>query len=434
MIWRQHYLKRLSGDLDRWSQRGLVDPAKIPAILKDAQGTGSPNRLTTVLAILGVVLLGFAAMSFVAANWADMAKLTKLIVLGGGMWAAIGIAIWNNRRGEDRIDLYTEAAVLLAVILFGVAVMLIGQMYHIGGEYSDGLMLWLAGALVTAWLAPSRAALILAIILAPMWSLAALVEDPSMLHWQFVIPISLAGLLATGMGWRPAAHLIIVAWAVWFTITGMWLMGEYDWPSAGVTALGAMVALVVFAKGHLPLRVVAPFEDAMIHWGLFAAMGLAYWLPLLGGEFEPQPPALWVAIALALAIIATVGLALSQRRLAMADAAMIITASTVLFAFPYARVEFGEIISWAFVVAYFGASVWCVGYGTRSHDRFSVNLGFAAFGLMAVYVYFETIGTLLGTATFFAVGGILLIALSLGLERIRRRVLAHQTPDEETQA
>jgi len=427
MILRQQYLKRLRSDLDRWSQKGLVDPARIPAILKDAEGTGGGNPLTTVLAVLGVVLLGFAAMSFVAANWAEMSKLAKLVVLGGGMWGAVGIAVWRIREeAKDGNHLYTEAAILLAVLLYGVAIMLIGQMYHVGGEFSDGLMLWLAGATITAWLVPSRAALILAIILAPAWSIAALIDDPLALHWQFVVPISVLALLAAGMGWRPAAHLIIIAWGVWVFVTGLWLMGEHDWPSAGVLALASLVALTVFAKAHIQMQVIAPFEDAMTHWGLLAAMGTAFWLPLAGGEFEPPPAFLWVDILLAAAVIITAGWAFMQQRLASMDMGILTLAALVLAVFPYLRAQSGELVDWIFVVAYFGASVWCVSYGTRTHDRFSINLGFAAFGLMALYVYFETVGTLLGTATFFALGGLFLIGLSVGLERIRRTVMASQ--------
>lgn len=433
MILRQQYLKRLKSDLDRWSQRGLVDPAKIPAIVKDAEGTGGGTSLTTILAVLGVVLLGFAAMSFVAANWTEMSKLTKLLMLAFGMWGAVGIAAWRIRVDEEGQALYTEAAILLAVILFGVSIMLIGQMYHIGGEYSDGLMLWLAGALLTAWLVPSRAALVLAIILAPMWSIAVLMEDPTMLHWQFLIPISLASLLAAGMGWRPAAHLIIVAWGVWFAVTGIWLLDYLDWPSDSVMVLAAMIALTIFAKGHISMRIIAPFEDAMIHWGLLAAMGTAFWLPLAAEGFLPDDNYIWLAALLGAAVLGTGGMAFAQSRLSMPDMAALVGATLVLIAFPYARLAWGEVVDWLFVIAYFGASVWCVSYGTRTHDRFSINLGFTAFGLMALYVYFETVGTLLDTAAFFAIGGLLLIGLSVGLGRIRQRLLAQQ-PKSQTEA
>lgn len=449
MIWRQTYLKRLAADLDRWSRDGLVDPAKVPAILKAAEATRGPRALTGILAVLGVVLLGFAAMSFVAANWADMSKLAKLTVLGGGMWAAIGIALWRTGadarppapgsgaepRGEAGGDVgggfYTDAAVLLAVVLYGVAIMLIGQMYHVAGSYASGLLLWFAGALAAAWLVPSRTALALAIVLAPMWSVAVLMDAApgavsGGLHWPFLIALAPAALLAAGMGWRPGMHLTVLAFAVWCAVSAVWLMGEWGWPPAPMLAILTLIALGVFAKAHLGLRLIGPFDDALAHWGLFGAMAAAFWMPLAGGPDTAPAFFLMAGLVLAAAAAAMGAIAWRQGRLAGADLAAIGAAALVLLVFPYWRPVYGEAVDWLMVVAYFGAAVWCVSYGTRAHDRFAINLGFTAFGAMALYVYFQTVGTLLGTATFFAVGGLVLIALSVSLERLRRRLIARQ--------
>lgn len=426
MILRQQYLKRLSEDLDRWAQKGLIDPTKIPTILKDAQGEANPNRLTAILAVLGVVLLGFAAMSFVAANWAEMSKLSRLVILLTAMWASIGIAIWRARTEEGGPTLYTDAAVLLAVIVFGVAIMFIGQMYHVGGEYSGGLMLWMIGALLTAWLAPSRAALALALILIPMWSAAVLTEDPTFLHWEFVIPISVASLLVVGTGWRAAAHLLILAWGAWALMTGLWLVEELDWPATGAFSVAVLLAIIVFAKAHIPMDVIAPFEDAMIHWGLLAIMGGSFFMLLVGEKYAPFPEQAWVVAIMILGVLGTAGMAFAQKGLTLADFATLVAATLFVAIYPYLRGN-TESADWLLVVAYFAASVWAVSYGTRTHDRFSINLGFAAFGIMALYVYFRTVGTLLGNATFFAGGGLLLIGLSIGLARIRREVMDRET-------
>ena len=55
-----------------------------------------------------------------------------------------------------------------------------------------------------------------------------------------------------------------------------------------------------------------------------------------------------------------------------------------------------------------------------------INLGFAAFGAEALFLYLETFGTLLDTAAFFAIGGILLIAGGFVWERLRRQATSAQ--------
>ena len=444
MFWRQTYLKRLSADLDHWARDGLVDPAKVPAILRAAEEARGPRALTGILAVLGVVLLGFAAMSFVAANWSEMSKLARLGVLGGGMWAALGIAVWRIRADAAARGMHTPegertggtgyypgAAVLLAVILYGVAIMLIGQMYHVAGSYADGLLLWMIGALVAAWLVPSRAALALAIVLAPAWSIAVLLDAApgavsGGLHWPFLIALAPASLLAGGMGWRPGMHLVVLAFATWCGVSGIWLMGELGWPPASVIALAALIGLALFAKAHLAIRLIGPFDDLLAHWGLFGLMATAFWLPLAGGPDAPLPLHLPAALILAGGATITAALAWRQHRLAAADLGIIVGLAAALVAFPHLRPVQGEAADWLMVVGYFGAAVWCVSYGTRTHDRFAINLGFTGFGAMALYVYFETVGTLLGTAAFFAVGGAVLIGLSIGLERLRRHLIARQ--------
>ncbi|WP_428482178.1 DUF2157 domain-containing protein [Pyruvatibacter mobilis] len=427
MILRQAYLRRLRDDLDRWAQKGLVDPARIPAILKEAEGSGSERGLTSILAVLGVILLGFAAMSFVAANWGEMSKLAKLLILFGGMWASLGVAIWQVRANGTEHPIYAEAAILLAVSLFGVAIMLIGQMYHVGGEYSGGLMLWMAGALVTAWLAPSRAALALAIILAPAWSLAALMENPASLHWQFVIPMSLAGLLVAEMGWRAGAHLLLIAWGVWATITGVWLVGEREWTGPEAFAVGTLFAILVTAKGHLPLRLIAPFEDAMIHWGLLAALGSGV-LMLLASEDAQAPLTEYLVVALIFtgAAVATIVMGHQARRLTYLDATALAAMAFFTLAYPYLLAA-APAVEWLLVIALFAAAIWAVSYGMRTHDRFSTNLGFVLFAGMALYVYLRTVGTLLDTSLVFIIGGLLLIGLSIGIARVRRQMLTGST-------
>lgn len=52
-----------------------------------------------------------------------------------------------------------------------------------------------------------------------------------------------------------------------------------------------------------------------------------------------------------------------------------------------------------------------------------MNAGFIAFGVEVLWLYFETLNTLLDTALFFALGGILLIVGAFVMERMRRRLV-----------
>ena len=72
--------------------------------------------------------------------------------------------------------------------------------------------------------------------------------------------------------------------------------------------------------------------------------------------------------------------------------------------------------------------LWSLSRGARLDDRFVVNWSVVAFGAWVLYTYFELFGGLMDQAVFFTVGGMLLIVLALGLEPLRRRLVANDKP------
>jgi uncharacterized membrane protein len=75
--------------------------------------------------------------------------------------------------------------------------------------------------------------------------------------------------------------------------------------------------------------------------------------------------------------------------------------------------------------------LWSISRGARMDDRFVINLSFVAFGLWVIYVYFDLFSGLMDQAVFFTVGGILLVLLALGLESMRRSLIAGVKPAAE---
>jgi uncharacterized membrane protein len=75
--------------------------------------------------------------------------------------------------------------------------------------------------------------------------------------------------------------------------------------------------------------------------------------------------------------------------------------------------------------------LWSLSRGARLDDRFVINWSIVAFGGWVLYTYFELFSALMDQAVFFTVGGVLLILLALGLEPLRRRLLAGTTRQGE---
>lgn len=362
------YERRLRHDLARWQTAGLISPDAARAIEADvASRSRGIAGLAPVLAVLGAVLLAFAAMSFVAANWQEMSKLARLALLFGGLWTTYGLAGFLNSRAMPQ---FADAAVLLACALFGAAIMLIAQMYHMDGNPPDAVLMWAGGTLLAGILIGSNPALALAMALVLLWSgWESLITGG--VHWPFLAGwAAVAGALAWRR-WRPGLHIAGAALAYWVVT-----LGYYLWHGDGH-------GLVVVAG----LGVVAAAIAAERAWPAVAGSGA---VPAVAGY------------AMTVAFAGGLGLQFYKRYIAT-DQLILYAAATL-----------------ALLVA---AIVW----GSRSGQRNVLWLGYAGFSIEILALYFKTIGTLLGSSVFFLVTGLIVIALAGIAWRLHQRGQAEAT-------
>jgi uncharacterized membrane protein len=146
-----NYRKRLEADLDRWIDAGWVTPDKRGAILASV-----PERRIEAAAALGfagAALLGIAVIAFIMANWDELPKFGRVVLIIGFLAAAISGAIWA---GDKRPGMQSGLA-LIAALVFAAGIGLIGQMYNLPGEPWYAFAMAGFGALGLCW-ASGRAA------------------------------------------------------------------------------------------------------------------------------------------------------------------------------------------------------------------------------------------------------------------------------------
>jgi uncharacterized membrane protein len=74
-------------------------------------------------------------------------------------------------------------------------------------------------------------------------------------------------------------------------------------------------------------------------------------------------------------------------------------------------------------------ALWLIYAGSTRATRSVTNIGFTLFAAQTIYIYLETLGSLIGSASFFFVSGILLIAGGWALNKWRLSVMQ---PTNET--
>ena len=210
------YRERLEADLARWQAEGLLPPKSADAIRATLRPVPEGITIATVVGIVGGLLIAAAFLAFIAANWTAIARPLRFAILLAGIVGAYGVAALFDRAERDHL---ADLSVGVGSIIFGAAIALVGQMYHLGDDFAGGLLVWASGALAAAALTGSHSALAVALAAGCVWS-GMRVDEMSDMHPQFGIFWLIAATLA--LSWRTTAarHLVAVA-----AIVGAFLAG-----------------------------------------------------------------------------------------------------------------------------------------------------------------------------------------------------------------
>ncbi|MGQ0671733.1 MAG: DUF2157 domain-containing protein [Hyphomicrobium sp.] len=346
-MWIQR--KRLERDLVRWREAGWVTPAGEAAIREDLTKGGGGPGLATSLSVLAAVLIGFAAMSFVAANWQDMSRLARLGLLFSGLVASYGLAGMMFQRD---MEAFAHAAILLGVAIFGASIMLISQMYHMDGNAADAVLVWALGGLLAGILLRSNPALAFAMVLVCTWA-AMETGQRNGVFWPFLL------------GW--AAVAVALYWRKW---------------PPGVHVAGLPLATFVISLGYF-------LSDGHAH-GLVTLIGLGIaGLAIFGEQARPDLPRLWSGMLGYAIAIAFAGLWALQFVDEPGLDALIVLA----------------VITLALLVA----AIW---WGMKTGHRGALWLGYLGFSIEVLAIYAKKFGSLLDTSLFFLVAGVLVAGLA----------------------
>jgi uncharacterized membrane protein len=364
------YGSRVNRDLTRWQSAGWVSDAGAAAIRAELAARRSPVGPAGVLAILGAVLFGFAAMSFVAANWNEMSKLARLALLLAALWAAYGGAAYLFARN---LVGFANAAVLAGIAVYGGSIMLIAQMYHMEGNPPDALLAWALGALVAAVLARSPAALGAAFVLLAVWTgMERVVNEWA--HWPFLPAWAATAAAALWLAWRPGLHLAALSLASWVIPLGYVIGNRHaHWI---VAAAGVAAALVAVAAGPAIDRQVRSADGAS--QAIFAyAVGVAYAALFIWQFLDDGSIALGTALS----------------------------------------VEQYSALAGLTLLGLVGAMAWAL----KTDNRAALWVAYVAFAVDIVALYIRMLGTLINTSLFFLSAAVIVTGLAWLAYRLHQR-------------
>lgn len=284
------YRERVAGDLDRWIAAGLVEASKREAILASLPPA---RRLDAAAALgwVGAVLLGVAAIAFIAANWSDIPRLARFAIVLSVFAAAAGAAAWFSARARAAL---ADGLLTFSALVFAAAIGLTGQIFDIAGEPRNALYGAGLAAFALALAGRSQGAAIAGLLffgiadfMTGNWG-APDIEAPWLL---FAAP--LGAWLALAWGSAPLAHAASLAVIASFG----WIAGRID-AHHQFAFLFFSVWLAAMAAGGRWLRQQArPFGAVFYGWFAWGALAFFAAAGLAGGNWGIAHRFVWLIAA-----------------------------------------------------------------------------------------------------------------------------------------
>lgn len=360
------YVTRVRQDIDRWQRDGLIDDATADALRHDAAMRKSAGfALSSVLSMMAAALFSAAILIFIAANWQEIPRLGRVAMLFALILGGYaGGAVLKMREHSA----FGEAAWVVAAASFGASIALVAQMYHLSGDEKEAMFAWGAGTAIAAAALRSSPLTIGAVLLGGTWMV---------LH-------GLENWMSNGVS---MSYLLIV----------LVLYGLTFWTDSRVSRILLILSLFLFA-----LLQYAQSETTMVP----VLLGLASAALFCVARYRPVEAERIFGLGSELMALGLLGflVAVGIMQVERIDESGFLLASIVAF----------------------GGIIVALLVGGAQSNRLR-KLAYAAFIFQLGFIYVVMLGSMLDTAGFFVVGGIVLALLAWLITHFERRFAADAT-------
>lgn len=198
MIFHKNFL---ADELTKWREDGLIsdDAARKIAARYDIDLPGANERRSFILKLVAYLFLALSLFTLVGANWEELPRAARLIIVLGILAAVNFSGVWAQKNSKE-----TQATTLffLGNFCYGVAIVLVAQIYHLGEHMPDGVLLWAVGALALGLATRKSIITLQALILGLVWFLMEF-EFSGVSHGFLLFIVASAAVL-----WRDDSRLL----------------------------------------------------------------------------------------------------------------------------------------------------------------------------------------------------------------------------------
>jgi uncharacterized membrane protein len=415
----------LAKEVDDWLADDLIDESQRDRILARygiTPGESKPLGYTMLMG-LGMLFVGLALITLIGANWQDIPRYVRTLGLIS-LTTATHLSGWFYlKRGDESKAL---GLIFLGNLFYGASIILIAQIFHLGEHMPDGVYFWALGCLPMALLTGGRLIALQMLALAFIW----LFMEANLGFLPVTFPLFLAAALYV-LSMRPSITLfltVISGSLLWLEYLAAWFWSDglrLTFSEEHIVLTASLFALAYGASRWLMQRREVALQD---YGAILAAWCLRFvivlllvfsfespWKELLRADWNH-----WPSLLVVCGFIWTAALYLGYR--ATHYASLIAFAALLLLSAGALALLNGAVHAPLFQAAYnlvlIGLGIWLITRGVQHRVSHYFWSGIAAILAVALFRYFDLIGSYIGgSLLFLTIAGIL-----LGAARYWRRL------------
>ena len=381
----------LENESKRWVEEEIIDSQQRKAIL-----FRYPTRNnTSIFFTFALILLSLALLTFLASNWTDIYPLIRTAILIGSLMLFYFLGTRWLEQGKRLIG---EVSYLIALLLFGLSIFLIGDMYHYHFNSVFTFLVW------------SIVALLLYLSYSSRWI------------WAAGILIIVVGQMVDLFGLREFSWLLFAVFILGFGI--IVYIRKIRW-MAVVFSLAYFIQIIGLSTEKLSFVWVTVFLILLYFIGKMTQSNVA------GKVFETFAPLFMFLFAVFHVLFVDMELNFYQE-INIAYFVIHIFLMSLIVLYLYSRQELfsilqlvifipsfvvPEISDYLASVALFIFSVSLLMEGFNRRDRQQMNIGTASFLISTFVVYTKVAWGYLSQSLFFLIAGVILLGIGYLLNR-----------------
>ena len=435
--WRRWFKCQLS----RWLDSDIISSSQAQEISSLYDKNFGPDIIRVdkswfirLSGLLGAILIGLGVILFFASNWQYLSAQVKVSLI----LSAVVITYWLGYQLSFQWDhpRIGGSLIFLGHLFYGSSIWLIAQIFHLNVHYPAGVLYWAVGVMGMSWALSLTPGLVLSALLLLLWVWMEkfIFHLPVYGYWLFFVP--LVGLIYKKRS-RAALLLALISAQVWlFQIR---LPGG-GWSEENLLLMPPLLfGLLAYWLADIHCQTARWPKSAPIYRWIFILSGLGLLYPLTFHSFNENfgeiqsfaevPHSVYlVPVFLLAAAVVTAGVYLfkkiQQRRgLVVVEAFVALLVIVLVALWEWTAVPaLGYTIAMNLVL--FGITFGLIAKCYQQGEISGVVGSLVLFGLLILARYFDLAFSLLPRSLFFVGGGIVLLFVSLVLEKQRRKLVA----------